>query len=82
VRIEKGSDKLLTELAKASGASLLSRPASAQGEHVILCPRGKLMDALEVLRARGIKGAVTVHEADYAFVAQNAMMEKLQAALR
>jgi ATP phosphoribosyltransferase len=81
VRIEKKSDAIVAELAMAAGASLLSRPASTQGEHVILTPRGKLMDALAVLRERGIKGAVTVHEADYAFVAANPMMEKLRAAL-
>jgi ATP phosphoribosyltransferase len=83
VRIESGSDDVMALLAKEAGCSLLSRPAQTNrsGEHSILCPRDRLMDAVAALRARGVKGAVTVHEADYAFVEENAMMAKLTAAL-
>jgi ATP phosphoribosyltransferase len=84
VRIESASDEIMTALAKQAGCSLLSRPAQGNrtGEHAILCPRARLMDALGLLRAHGVKGAVTVHEAGYAFVEATPMMDKLRGALK
>ena len=83
VRIENGSDATVKEL-DALGCSLLSRPAQGNrvGEHAILVPRAKLMDALQALRARGVAGAATVHEADYAFVESVPLMDKLRTALK
>jgi ATP phosphoribosyltransferase len=48
----------------------------------ILCPRAKLMEAMAALRARGMDGTVTVHDADYAFAKDNPIMARLSAALR
>ena len=83
LRIEAASDEMLAELARDADCTLLSRPAQGNrtGEHAILCPREKLMTALEALRRRGVHNAVTVHEADYAFIEGNPMLQKLKAAL-
>jgi ATP phosphoribosyltransferase len=84
VRIGRASDAVVTQLTKSAGCSLLSRPAEGNraGEYAILCPRNRLMDAMGVLRGRGIDEAVTVHEAEYVFANGNPLAEKLRAALK
>jgi ATP phosphoribosyltransferase len=83
VRIGKSADTVVTQLEKA-GSSLLSRPAEGNrgGEYGILCPRNRLMDAMDVLRDRGIADAVTVHESEYVFANGNPLAEKLRKALK
>ncbi len=83
LRIEIASDEIVDMLVRDADCTLLSGPAQGNrtGEHAILCPREKLMTALKVLRARGVHNAVTVHQADYAFVESNPMLAKLKAAL-
>lgn len=56
-------------------------PLGGANEQAILCPRSKLMEAMAALRARGMDGTVTVHDADYAFAKDNPIMARLSAAL-
>jgi ATP phosphoribosyltransferase len=81
LRVHLGSEaeSIVAALCKAE-VSLLSRPVSLAGEYSLLCPRARLMDAIEILRARG-DAAATVHNADYIFDDGNPLYAKLVAAL-
>jgi len=79
--IGRGSDRILAALTKV-GCTLLSGPAKGDGNHVILCRRERLSDALGVLRDHGVKGAVAAEPVDYVFGAVNPLMQRLRAALK
>ena len=76
--LDRDGDAVLKLLA-SSGVKVLSRPLSAEGEYALLCPRDRLMDAVETLRAQG--SAATVHDVDYVFDDADALNEKLTSAL-
>jgi len=76
--IARGRDKVLTRLAKL-GCTLISVPKAA-GNHVILCRRERLSDALNALRECGVKGAVAAEPVDYVFGEINPLMQLLRAA--
>ena len=80
-QIGRGRDKILAVLTKV-GCTLLSRPAGPTGNHVILCRRERLSDALAALRASGVKGAVAAEPVDYVFGEINPLMHNLRAALK
>ena len=80
-QIGRGHDKILAALSKV-GCTLLSRPAGPTGNHVILCRRERLSDALNALRASGVKGAVAAEPVDYVFGEVNPLMHRLRAALK
>jgi ATP phosphoribosyltransferase len=80
-QIGRAQDKILVALSKV-GCTLLSRPAGPTGNHVILCRRERLSDALNALRASGVKGAVAAEPVDYVFGEVNPLMHRLRAALK
>ena len=80
-QIGRGRDKILTALTKV-GCTFLSQPASGTGNHVILCRRERLSDALSVLRESGVKGAVAAEPVDYVFGEVNPLMQRLREALK
>ncbi len=81
VRLGANADQVLARLERDAGASLMSRPADAGGEYVILCPRPKLMDAIASLRAQGCDAPATTQDADYVFDTANPLYAALSAAL-
>ena len=80
-QIGRGREAVLAALAKV-GCTLLSEPAKGSGNHVILCRRERLSDALSALRAHGVKGAVAAEPVDYVFGEVNPLLQRLQTALR
>jgi len=81
VRLDANAAEMIARLEKACGTSVLSRPAGAEGDYAILCPREVLADAIERLRKEGA-GPVSVHEIDYVFDDGNPLYAKLAKALR
>jgi ATP phosphoribosyltransferase len=78
VNLEKNADAAMKSLASV-GVTILSRPSSAAGEYALLCPRDRLMEAVETLGAHGT--AATVHDVDYVFDDADALNARLSAAL-
>ena len=64
------------------GGTVISQPGKAGGNHVILCRRERLSDALEVLRSHGVSGAVAAEPVDYVFGDVNPLMQTLRARLK
>jgi ATP phosphoribosyltransferase len=79
--IGRRADQVLKELAKFGG-TLLSQPATKDGQHVILCRRERLSDAVASLRQHGVKGSVAAEPVDYVFSDVNPLMQRLRTALR
>jgi hypothetical protein len=75
------SESVLAALAKL-GSSVLSKPAAKGGQHVILCRRDQLSDAVGILREHGVKGAVAAEPVDYVFGDVNPLMQRLKATLK
>ncbi len=78
INLEKNAAAAVKSLASL-GVTILSRPASAACEYTLLCPRDRLMEAIETLRAHG--SAATVHDVDYVFDDADALNARLTAAL-
>jgi ATP phosphoribosyltransferase len=78
--LPRKKEKLLLLLARDMGCVALSH--NGAGEHTLLCPRERLSDAIEVLRANAMEASVVAEHADYAFGEANAVMERLRAALK
>ena len=78
VHLDKNVDAVLKSLASI-GVTILSSPSSAAGEYALLCPRKRLMEAVETLRTQG--SAATVHDVDYVFDDADALNARLTAAL-
>jgi ATP phosphoribosyltransferase len=83
IRLDGKADGVIAALAKAADATLLSRPAAGNpaGEYSILCPRARLMEAMDALRLAGVNAAATAHDVDYVFDEANPLYAKLAAAL-
>lgn len=81
VRLDGDADAILARLSKDAETSLMSRPADAGGEYVILCPKPRLMDAIASLRAQGCNAPATTQDADYVFDTRNPLYAALSAAL-
>ena len=82
VVLAKGAEKILAALAKDAGCTVISRGNGGGGETLILSPRGRLSDAVSVLRAKGVHSAVAAEPADYVFAEGNPLMKRLRAALK
>jgi ATP phosphoribosyltransferase len=78
VHLDKNFEAVLKSLASI-GVTILSRPSSAAGEYALLCPRDRLMEAIEALQAYG--STATVHDVDYVFDDADALDARLTAAL-
>jgi len=76
VHLDASADKAIA----ASGLSILSRPADASGESALLCPREKLTDMMDSLRARGAS-TMTVQDVEYVFDDAEPLATKLFSAL-
>ncbi|MEI9887716.1 MAG: ATP phosphoribosyltransferase [Rhizomicrobium sp.] len=81
VRLDGNADAILARLARDADTSVMSRPADAGGEYVILCPRPKLRDAIASLRAQGCAAPATTQDADYVFDTANPLYAMLSDAL-
>jgi ATP phosphoribosyltransferase len=80
-RLNGKPDAALQATAKL-GVTVLSRPAknNSDGEYALLCPNGKLADAITILRRRGASGSVTAQTMEYVFETEDplvAAFEKL-----
>jgi ATP phosphoribosyltransferase len=79
VGLPKKNAGILDALAKSAHCSVLTRA----GEEIsLLCPREKLSDAVEVLRATGISNAATAVPADYVFTGGDPLIARLKAVLK
>ena len=83
VRLDSNPDAVLAGLARAAGASVLSRPSAGNvaGECAILCPRDSLMAAIEYLRKQGADQAITAQDADYVFVKDDPLIAAFEKAV-
>jgi ATP phosphoribosyltransferase len=77
-QIARGRKSVLASLSKL-GCTLISGSRAAEN-HVILCRRERLSDALNGLRQSGIKGAVAAEPVDYVFGEVNPLMQRLREA--
>jgi ATP phosphoribosyltransferase len=75
------ADRVLAALRRI-GCSVLSEPAAKNGQHVILCRRGRLSDAVGLLREHGVEGSVAAEPVDYVFGEVNPLMQHLQQSLK
>jgi ATP phosphoribosyltransferase len=80
-QLGRGRDKILKALTQ-TGCTPLEQPADGGGNHVILCRREHLSDAVNTLRESGVKGAVAAEPVDYVFGEINPLMQRLKAALK
>jgi ATP phosphoribosyltransferase len=80
-QIVRERDKVLAGLSQV-GCALISGSNQGVGNHVILCRRERLSDALNALRESGVKGAVAAEPVDYVFGEVNPLMQRLRAALK
>jgi ATP phosphoribosyltransferase len=80
-QIARGRAHVLAGLSKV-GCTLISGSGQGTGNHVILCRRERLSDALNALRQSGVKGAVAAEPVDYVFGEVNPLMQCLRAALK
>lgn len=79
LRVRLAARGALERLA-AAGVTILSHPAGEAGEYALLCPRERLMEAAEILRAEA--GCVaTVNDVDYVFDGGDPLSLKLDSAL-
>jgi ATP phosphoribosyltransferase len=78
-QIGRGRAKALVALAKL-GCTLISDSGQGSENHVILCRRERLSDALNALRQSGVKGAVAAEPVDYVFGEVNPLMQRLRTA--
>jgi ATP phosphoribosyltransferase len=83
VRLDGDPDAILAAVTGAVAASVLSRPAAGNvgGEYSLLVPRGNLMEAVQVLRARGCGEAITAQDVDYVFETADPMLADFLAAI-
>ena len=81
VRLGANAQRLIDALARDTGASVLSRPADADGEYTILCPRARLSEATASLRKNGCKASIAVQDIDYVFDTGNPLFASLEQAL-
>ncbi|HEY1629874.1 MAG TPA: ATP phosphoribosyltransferase [Rhizomicrobium sp.] len=79
-RLAAKPDTVLAAVAKL-GVSVLSRPASAGSEYALLCPRGKLTEAITLLRRGGADGAVTAQTVDYVFETEDPLVAEFESLL-
>jgi ATP phosphoribosyltransferase len=77
VRLDRQAEKLLEALSRKVNATVLSRPADADGEYSLLVPRGQLMDAVAALRAEGCIAPATTQDTDYVFDTANPLYAAL-----
>jgi ATP phosphoribosyltransferase len=82
LRLDRNAEALLSRLATACGASVLSRPASESGEYAILCPRTRLVEASALIQSHGSAASMTVQDIDYVFDGSDALYNALAIALR
>ncbi|MBU6444606.1 MAG: ATP phosphoribosyltransferase [Alphaproteobacteria bacterium] len=83
VRLDGDPDATLAAVTAAVAGSVLSRPAAGNvgGEYALLVPRGALMEAVAVLRAKGCAEGVTAQEVDYVFETADPMVTDFTAAI-
>jgi ATP phosphoribosyltransferase len=74
------ADAVLAAAARL-GVTVLSRPGSASGEYSLLCPRGKLTEAITLLRRRGASRVVTAQTVDYVFETDDPLVTEFEASL-
>jgi len=78
--LSRKTEKLMRLLEREMGCSALSR--DGRSEQTLLCPRERLSDAIEVLRANAVEASVAAERADYIFGEANAVMARLGDALK
>jgi ATP phosphoribosyltransferase len=78
-----GKPEPVLAAAATLGVSVLSRPAkgNADGEYSLLCPRGKLTEAITLLRRGGAGGAVTAQTVDYVFETEDPLVAEFESKL-
>jgi len=80
VRMDQGVEAALPALETRFGAKVLTR--AALGEAGILVPDANLSAAIDLLRATGAQGALSVRKADYVFTLDNPLFTRLKERLK
>lgn len=79
VTLPRSNGKLVQALTQDYGCSPLLQNGS---EHVLLCPRSRLSEAVGFLRGRGIDASAVADRADYVFAEVNQLGNRLRQALK
>ena len=79
VALPRPGAKIVRMLEKDCGCSVLQQNGA---EQVLLCPRGRLSEAVGLLRAKGIHVSVSADHADYVFAEVNRLADRLRQALK
>ncbi len=80
-QIPAKSVKVVKALSAKTGCTLLSQPKGGAGDYAFLCPKEKVMDALDLLRDAGVATAVSAEAADYVFGEHNPAFGRLREAV-
>jgi len=79
VALPRSAGKIVESLKKDCGCSVLLKEGA---EHVLLCPRKSLSEAMSMLRAKGVHASVAAEHADYIFAEVNQLANRLRLALK
>ena len=77
--LPRSAAKIVQALKIDCGCSLLLQNGA---EHVLLCPRNRLSEAVAVLRGKGVDASVAAERADYIFGEVNQLTTRLRQALK
>jgi ATP phosphoribosyltransferase len=79
VALPRSGAKIVQSLEKDCGCSVLLQNGA---EHVLLCPRSRLSEAVGLLRGKGVHVPVAAERADYVFAEVNQLTNRLRQALK
>ena len=79
VALPRSGAKIVQALKQDYGCSVLLQNGS---EHVLLCPRSRLSEAVGFLRGKGIDASAVADRADYVFAEINQLGNRLRQALK
>jgi ATP phosphoribosyltransferase len=77
--LPRSAANIVEVLEERCGCSVLVRNGA---EHVVLCPRLRLSEAIALLREKGLNAAVAAEHADYVFGAVNELTNQLRRGLK
>lgn len=79
VALPRSGTKIVQALKTESGCALLLQNGA---EHVLICPRKRLSEAVALLRAKGVQASVAAEQTDYIFGEVNQLTNRLRQALK
>ena len=79
VALPRSGAKIVQALKQDYGCSVLLKNGA---EHLLLCPRSRLSEAVGFLRGKGIDASVAAERSDYVFAEVNQLGDRLRQALK